>query len=143
MSTYLTESGCSAQIPDLGESVAAAIHPGVSCKHCDLQPIRGPRLKCRVCDDFNLYQQCLNSTSSGHPHPFSRITCPGEAAVYAGRPGRKLLQAPPVRDTQQTATRSHEGDVHTDCVKCPQRKPKGDEGGKKSEDRWRKFAARP
>ena len=101
--------------------MAAVLPTGVSCEHGDLQPIRGPRLKCRVCDDFNLCQQCFNSTSTGHRHPFSRITYPGGAAVYAGRPGRKLLQAPAVRDTQQTASRNAPGTAPgliTDWERC-------------------------
>ena len=84
----------------MGEAIAVATHPGITCEHCDLEPIRGPRLKCRVCDDFNLCQQCFNSTLTGHRHPFSRISQPGGAAVYAGRPGRKLLKAPNSNEPQ-------------------------------------------
>lgn len=99
---------------DLGEALVVATHPGIMCEHCELEPVRGPRLKCRVCDDFNLCQQCFNSSLTGHRHPFSWISQPGGAAVYAGRPGRKLLKAPasnePAADAEQTSSRPSSND---------------------------------
>lgn len=62
---------------DLGEISLAVAHPLVLCDGCDLMPIRGPRFSCRVCEEFNLCQQCFNSTSTGHRHPFNRIGHPG------------------------------------------------------------------
>jgi hypothetical protein len=64
---------------DLGETSLAVAHPLVLCDGCDLMPIRGPRFTCRVCEEFNLCQQCFNSTSIGHRHPFNRIGHPGSS----------------------------------------------------------------
>ena len=68
---------------DLGETTLAIAHPLVLCDSCDLMPIRGPRFTCRVCEEFNLCQQCFNSTSTGHCHPFNRIGHPGNVDIIA------------------------------------------------------------
>lgn len=107
-----------ATLQDLGEISLAVAHPLVLCDGCDLMPIRGPRFSCRVCEEFNLCQQCFNSTSTGHRHPFNRIGHPGGAAIYAGRPGRKVQPAPTIKDFVCN-TRSNAGLI-TDwecCVK--------------------------
>ncbi|XP_034934449.1 E3 ubiquitin-protein ligase HERC2 [Chelonus insularis] len=62
-------------------------HHAVSCNACHLSPISGPRFKCKVCENYNLCENCFY-TKRSHRHGFNRITEPGSAAVYAGRPGR-------------------------------------------------------
>ncbi|CAD6227584.1 GSCOCG00001264001-RA-CDS [Cotesia congregata] len=62
-------------------------HHAVACNSCHLSPISGPRFKCKVCDNYNLCENCFY-TKRSHRHGFNRITEPGSAAVYAGKPGR-------------------------------------------------------
>lgn len=62
-------------------------HHTVTCNSCHLSPISGPRFKCKVCENYNLCENCFY-TKRSHRHSFLRITEPGSAAVYAGKPGR-------------------------------------------------------
>ncbi|KAF7995498.1 hypothetical protein HCN44_006605 [Aphidius gifuensis] len=62
-------------------------HHAVSCNFCNLSPISGSRFKCKICDNYNLCENCFY-TKRGHRHGFNRIAEPGSAAVYAGKPGR-------------------------------------------------------
>ncbi|XP_063244096.1 E3 ubiquitin-protein ligase HERC2 isoform X2 [Bacillus rossius redtenbacheri] len=66
-------------------------HQGVSCEGCFMFPITGPRFKCKVCEDFNYCEHCFY-TKKLHRHSFNRITEPGSAAVFCGKPGRYYRQ---------------------------------------------------
>ena len=64
-------------------------HPGVTCDGCQTCPIAGARFRCKVCDNFDFCEKCFyGSRNRGHKHTFARISDPGGAAVFAGRPGR-------------------------------------------------------
>ncbi|XP_015113813.1 E3 ubiquitin-protein ligase HERC2 [Diachasma alloeum] len=62
-------------------------HHAVTCNSCHLSPISGARLKCKICENYNLCENCFY-TKRCHRHGFNRIAEPGSAAVYAGKPGR-------------------------------------------------------
>ncbi|CAH1964040.1 unnamed protein product [Acanthoscelides obtectus] len=66
-------------------------HEGVSCNGCCVMPIRGPRFKCKTCDNFDLCDNCFY-TKRNHRHSFSRIDEPGAPEVYAGKAGRYYRQ---------------------------------------------------
>ena len=67
--------------------IVPSFHPGVSCDGCGQSPISGPRFKCKQCDNFDFCERCFY-TRKTHKHMFNRISDPGSAAVFAGRPGR-------------------------------------------------------
>ncbi|XP_012287916.1 E3 ubiquitin-protein ligase HERC2 [Orussus abietinus] len=75
-------TGCAAEM----ERVPSCHHT-VSCNSCHMSPISGPRFKCKLCENYNLCENCFY-TKRSHRHGFYRITEPGTAAVYAGKPGR-------------------------------------------------------
>jgi hypothetical protein len=52
------------------------IHTGVKCDGCGMYPIQGPRYKCTVCFDFDYCQQCEETNSEDHIHPFIKYRCP-------------------------------------------------------------------
>ncbi|KAL1138806.1 hypothetical protein AAG570_008868, partial [Ranatra chinensis] len=64
-------------------------HTDVICNGCNLSPLTGPRFKCKTCENFNYCENCFY-TLKVHRHFFNRITEPGSAAVFAGRPGRYI-----------------------------------------------------
>lgn len=64
-----------------------SIHPGITCDGCSVNPITGPRFKCKVCISFDYCQQCFYGKKA-HPHPFLRINEAGVASIFAGKPGR-------------------------------------------------------
>ncbi|XP_066141939.1 E3 ubiquitin-protein ligase HERC2 isoform X1 [Euwallacea fornicatus] len=66
-------------------------HDGVACNGCCVQPIRGPRFKCKVCDSYDLCDNCFY-TKRNHRHSFVRIQEPGNEEVYAGKAGRYYRQ---------------------------------------------------
>ncbi|PIK54292.1 putative E3 ubiquitin-protein ligase HERC2 [Apostichopus japonicus] len=62
-------------------------HPGVMCDGCGMDPLTGPRYKCRSCADFNFCEECFRNKRS-HRHLFLRIAEPGTNPFSVGRPGR-------------------------------------------------------
>lgn len=52
-------------------------HDGIGCNGCGLNPIKGARFKCKVCDHFDYCENCFY-TKRNHRHNFNRI-------VEAGR----------------------------------------------------------
>jgi hypothetical protein len=52
------------------------IHTGVKCDGCGMYPIQGPRYKCTVCFDFDYCQQCEETNSEDHIHPFIKYRYP-------------------------------------------------------------------
>ncbi|XP_014251481.1 E3 ubiquitin-protein ligase HERC2 isoform X1 [Cimex lectularius] len=71
--------------------VVPSCHIDIMCNGCSMSPISGPRFKCKACDNFNYCENCFY-TQKVHRHSFNRITEPGSAAVFAGRPGRYIRQ---------------------------------------------------
>ncbi|CAH1128754.1 unnamed protein product [Ceutorhynchus assimilis] len=71
--------------------VVPSCHEGVSCNSCCVQPIRGPRFKCKICDGYDLCDNCFY-TKKNHRHSFVRIHEPGSAEVHAGKAGRYYRQ---------------------------------------------------
>ena len=67
--------------------VVPSYHPNVTCDSCGLNPLAGPRFKCKTCDNFDFCENCFYNKNN-HKHSFNRIAEPGSAAVFAGRPGR-------------------------------------------------------
>lgn len=62
-------------------------HDGISCSGCSVNPIKGARFKCKICDHFDYCENCFY-TKKGHRHAFSRIVEVGATESYAGKPGR-------------------------------------------------------
>ncbi|KAK7486952.1 hypothetical protein BaRGS_00021768, partial [Batillaria attramentaria] len=63
-------------------------HPHVTCDACAMCPIMGPRYKCKVCDDYDMCENCFRSIKS-HRHPFLRYTEPESEPSFAGKPGKQ------------------------------------------------------
>ncbi|XP_073987726.1 E3 ubiquitin-protein ligase HERC2 isoform X1 [Rhodnius prolixus] len=72
-------------------------HVDIMCNGCNQAPITGPRFKCKACGSFNYCENCFY-TQKGHRHCFNRITEPGSAAIFAGRPGRYVRHEFPSSD---------------------------------------------
>ena len=75
-----------------------SFHPGVTCDGCGQTPVSGPRFKCKVCDNFDFCERCFYGRRA-HKHSFNRISDPGGASVFAGRPSRVRR-----RDTASSST---------------------------------------
>nr|KAF7263608.1 hypothetical protein GWI33_001634 [Rhynchophorus ferrugineus] len=71
--------------------VVPSCHEGVTCNSCCVQPIRGPRFKCKVCESYDLCDNCFY-TKKNHRHSFFRIQEPGSVEIYAGKAGRYYRQ---------------------------------------------------
>jgi len=62
----------------------ATVHHGVTCDHCEVNPIAGPRFKCTTCPNYDLCGNCFTQRMSFHgpvtpdaaPHEFSCIMTP-------------------------------------------------------------------
>ncbi|XP_018562377.1 E3 ubiquitin-protein ligase HERC2 isoform X2 [Anoplophora glabripennis] len=67
--------------------IVPSCHEGVTCNSCCVTPIRGPRFKCKTCENFDLCDNCFY-TKRSHRHSFVRVHEPGSPEIYAGRPGR-------------------------------------------------------
>ncbi|KAL8607282.1 hypothetical protein ACOMHN_047613 [Nucella lapillus] len=65
-----------------------SVHPHVTCDACNMNPITGPRYKCRLCEDYDICDNCFHTIKS-HRHPFNRYTEPGSEPTFAGKPGRQ------------------------------------------------------
>ena len=74
--------------------IVPSFHPNVSCDGCGQSPISGPRFKCKQCPNFDFCERCFY-TRRTHKHSFNRISDPGNAAVFAGRPGRVRRRGEP------------------------------------------------
>jgi len=53
-----------------------AIHFGVSCDGCKMNPIRGNRYKCKGCEDFDYCEPCYQKNKEIHNHEFKIIEKP-------------------------------------------------------------------
>jgi hypothetical protein len=53
-----------------------AIHFGVSCDGCKMNPIRGNRYKCKGCEDFDYCESCYQKNKETHNHEFKIIEKP-------------------------------------------------------------------
>merc|ERR1712203_1057952 len=65
------------------------IHVGINCNRCGMDPIRGERFKCSVCEDFDLCETCYErktKTTHDPSHRFFRQKC---------MPVSKIIRAPP------------------------------------------------
>ncbi|KAL1491483.1 hypothetical protein ABEB36_012074 [Hypothenemus hampei] len=71
--------------------VVPSCHEGVQCNGCCVQPIRGPRFKCKVCEGYDLCDNCFY-TKRNHRHSFVRIQEPGSPEIYAGKAGKYYRQ---------------------------------------------------
>uniref|UniRef100_A0A0A9VNP3 HECT-type E3 ubiquitin transferase n=2 Tax=Lygus hesperus TaxID=30085 RepID=A0A0A9VNP3_LYGHE len=89
--------------------VVPSCHVDILCNGCNQTPITGPRFKCKACENFNYCENCFY-TQKSHRHCFNRITEPGSAAVFAGRPGRYIRQEFPPSDP----------DIIEDWIQCVQ-----------------------
>ena len=52
-----------------------------------MEPIEGPRFKCKTCPDFNYCETCFRLRRS-HRHSFHRFEEPSSIPVNAGKAGR-------------------------------------------------------
>lgn len=52
------------------------LHSGVTCSGCGVHPLAGVRYQCTICDNLDLCEVCEATTD--HPHPFLKITSPGQ-----------------------------------------------------------------
>lgn len=62
---------------DMTNEEAEAVHEGVSCDGCGINPIRGLRYKCTICKNFDYCPTC--EERQGHEHAFVKIRQPGGA----------------------------------------------------------------
>lgn len=65
------------------------------CDGCHMEPIEGPRFKCKTCPDFNYCETCFRMRRS-HRHSFHRFEEPSSIPVNAGKAGRgkkKIMSA--------------------------------------------------
>ena len=50
------------------------IHKGIQCSNCGMLPLLGFRYKCTICDNYNLCENCQDSSVSiKHDHPMVKI----------------------------------------------------------------------
>lgn len=57
------------------------------CDGCHMEPIEGPRYKCKSCPDFNYCDTCFRLRRN-HRHSFHRFEEPSSIPVNAGKAGR-------------------------------------------------------
>lgn len=84
-------------------------HEGITCNGCNMNPIKGVRFKCKVCDNYDYCENCFY-TKMNHRHYFNRIVetgwsfqifvtrkqfvlyvtfvISGAPEVFAGKPGK-------------------------------------------------------
>jgi len=63
--------------PEMNEVEAEAVHEGVECDGCGVNPIVGIRYKCSVRKNYDLCAKCEDRLE--HEHAFLKITQPGGA----------------------------------------------------------------
>jgi len=72
-----------------------AVHFGVQCDGCGVNPIRGIRYKCAVCSDYDLCSQCLGrGIHKEHAEQFTKIEHPRRCHRNWGCGRRQQEQAP-------------------------------------------------
>jgi hypothetical protein len=49
------------------------VHMGVKCNRCGFSPIIGWRFKCSICENYNLCEDCEESSGYKHGHPLIKI----------------------------------------------------------------------
>jgi len=57
------------------------VHSAVRCDGCDIEPIRGTRFKCTVCENFDYCETCEDKYTESHKHPFLKIRKPENAPL--------------------------------------------------------------
>jgi len=63
--------------PEMTAEEAQAVHEGVECDSCSVNPIVGPRYKCSVRKNYDVCAPCEDRLE--HEHPYLKITKPGGA----------------------------------------------------------------
>ena len=59
--------------PKADENTTTIQHSGIKCKGCGMNPIKGSRFKCSICDDFDYCEACEEKLAEKHGHPFMKI----------------------------------------------------------------------
>ena len=59
--------------PKADENTTTIQHSGIKCKGCGMNPIKGSRFKCSICDDFDYCEVCEEKLAEKHGHPFLKI----------------------------------------------------------------------
>ena len=59
--------------PKADENTTTIQHSGIKCKGCGMNPIKGSRFKCSICDDFDYCEACEEKLAEKHGHPFLKI----------------------------------------------------------------------
>jgi Zinc finger, ZZ type len=56
-----------------------AVHDGITCNGCKINPIRGIRWKCMECDDYDLCNACRSSGTHPPSHKMLKLESPEDA----------------------------------------------------------------
>ncbi|ESO89418.1 hypothetical protein LOTGIDRAFT_218809 [Lottia gigantea] len=67
-------------------------HHRVVCQGCEFSPLTGARYKCKVCENYDLCENCFKNIKT-HRHPFIKITEPGSDPLFVGKPGKTSKQS--------------------------------------------------
>ena len=54
------------------------VHKNIICDGCGMKPILGIRYKCKICENFDYCQNCLDMYKEKHGHNFEKIEVPVE-----------------------------------------------------------------
>ena len=57
-------------------NINSKIHYNISCNSCDMNPIIGIRYKCKICNNFNYCEKCMEIKIKSHIHEFTKIENP-------------------------------------------------------------------
>lgn len=68
------------------------------CYSCHMQPLEGPRYKCKICSNYNLCQNCFEIRS--HKHSFLCIPEEGSPPFHAGRSGKVRKREKQIKRTE-------------------------------------------
>ncbi|KAF8516230.1 cysteine proteinase [Gautieria morchelliformis] len=62
-----------------GDAPDPAVHNGITCNGCKINPIRGIRWKCMECDDYDLCSACRSSGAHPPSHKMLKFESPEDA----------------------------------------------------------------
>jgi len=78
--TITTTTTTTTSLP--GSSYRSAVHEHVECDGCGVNPIKGFRYKCSVCENYDLCQTCEAKPIHDKTHPLIKYSTPQSPRIY-------------------------------------------------------------